>query len=308
MEQRQTVIDVSKAVKRFGSFTALDGLDLNVRKGEVHGFLGPNGSGKSTTIRIILGLLRLTEGEVTLFGQDPWKDAVNLHKRLAYVPGDVNFWPNLSGGEIIDLLGDLRGGLNETRRKELLKRFELDPRKKFRTYSKGNRQKVALVAALASDVELYILDEPTSGLDPLMESVFQDEIKVLKKQGKTVLLSSHILAEVEALCDRVTIIRSGRTVEADALGDLRKKHRTNFTVEAKEALAGLAQVPGVHNVAKTKQGTTFQVETAHMNDVLKYLSKHTIHNMISQPPALEDLFLRHYDETEDHTSKPKEVS
>ena len=219
------IIEITNLVKNFGQTVALDSLDLTVKKGEVHGFLGPNGSGKSTTIRILLGLLKKTSGDISLFGQDPWKNAVELHKRLAYVPGEVSFWAGLSGGEIIDLLGSLRGGLDEKRRAELLEKFELDATKKFRTYSKGNRQKVALIAALASDVELYILDEPTSGLDPLMESVFQDEIKAIKKQNKTVLLSSHILAEVEALCDHITIIRNGKTVESDTLIDIRKKHR-----------------------------------------------------------------------------------
>lgn len=224
MTDLQPVIEIEKLTKKFGSFTALDKFDLSVKKGEVHGFLGPNGSGKSTTIRIILGLLKKTSGEVVLFDRDPWKDAVELHERLAYVPGEVSFWPNLTGGEIIDLIGDLRGGLNESRRQELLTKFDLDPTKKFRTYSKGNRQKVALVAALASDVELYILDEPTSGLDPLIEAVFQREILEIKKQGKTVLLSSHILAEVESLCDRVTIIRKGRTVASNSLEELQRQH------------------------------------------------------------------------------------
>lgn len=218
------VIDTKDLVKKFGSAVALNGLDLSVVEGEVHGFLGPNGAGKSTTIRILLGLLQETSGDNKLFGEDPWKNAVKLHEKLAYVPGDVNFWPNLTGGEIIDLLGNLRGGLDEERRARLLKRFELDPAKKFRTYSKGNRQKVALVAALASDVPLYILDEPTSGLDPLMENVFQEEIRALKKQGKTVLLSSHILSEVEALCDRVTIIRGGKAVSVYTLAELKKEH------------------------------------------------------------------------------------
>ena len=219
-----TVIAIKGLVKKFANTTALDGLDLRVVSGEVHGFLGPNGAGKSTAIRILLGLLRKTAGEAALFGQDPWKDAVSLHSRLAYVPGDVSFWPNLTGGEIIDLLGELRGGLDEERRVELLKVFELDATKKFRTYSKGNRQKVALVAALASDVELYVLDEPTSGLDPLMEQVFQSEIRQLKSQGRTVLLSSHILSEVEALCDRATIIRQGKIIDTYSLAELKKQH------------------------------------------------------------------------------------
>lgn len=221
---KQNIIETHNLTKKFGRVRALDGFDLQVQAGEVHGFLGPNGAGKSTTIRILLGLLRKSDGEASLFGKDPWKHSVELHARLAYVPGDVSFWPNLTGGEIIDILGRLRGGLDEDRRKHLLERFELDPTKKFRTYSKGNRQKVALVAALASDVELYILDEPTSGLDPLMEQVFQEEIRALKAQGKTVLLSSHILSEAEALCDRVTIIRDGKAVQVMTLAELKKEH------------------------------------------------------------------------------------
>jgi len=217
------IISIKGLHKNFGRVRALDGFDLEVQSGEIHGFLGPNGAGKSTTIRIILGLMKKSAGEVKLFGQDPWKNAVKLHEKLAYVPGDVNFWPNLTGGEIIDLLGNLRGGIDETRRKELLEKFQLDPTKKFRAYSKGNRQKVALVAALASDVPLYVLDEPTSGLDPLMEQVFQDEIRSLKKQGKTILLSSHILSEAESLCDRATIIRQGQTVGVYELRELKAK-------------------------------------------------------------------------------------
>jgi ABC-2 type transport system ATP-binding protein len=218
------IIETTNLVKKFGSVTALDGLDLTVCKGEVHGFLGPNGAGKSTTIRILLGLLKKTNGAVQVFNQDPWYKAVELHKKLAYVPGEVSFWPNLTGGEIIDILGELRGGLHEERRKHLLKRFELDPTKQFRTYSKGNRQKVALVAALAAEVPLYILDEPTSGLDPLMENVFQEEIQALQKTDKTVFLSSHILSEVEALCDRVTIIREGKVAAVYTLAELKKEH------------------------------------------------------------------------------------
>lgn len=218
------IIKINNLTKKFGAVKALNGFDMIVHEGEVHGFLGPNGSGKSTTIRILLGLLKRTSGEAQLFGADPWRQAVSLHSKLAYVPGDVNFWPNLTGGEIIDILGSLRGGLDEKRWLELLKKFELDPTKKFRTYSKGNRQKVALVAALSSDVPLYILDEPTSGLDPLMEQVFQHEIQALKKQGKTILLSSHILSEAEALCDRVTIIREGKAVAVYTLAELKREH------------------------------------------------------------------------------------
>src|SRR5215208_2127933 len=225
-----TAISISGLVKSFGPTPALDGLDLEVRTGEVHGFLGPNGAGKSTTIRVLLGLMRADSGTARLLGGDPWRDATELHRRLAYVPGDVTLWPNLSGGEVIDLLGRLRGGLDSGRRKELLERFDLDPKKKGRSYSKGNRQKVALVAALASDVELLLLDEPTSGLDPLMEDTFRQVIREERQQGRTVLLSSHILAEVEALCDRVTIIRDGRAVETGTLAEMRHLARTSIEV------------------------------------------------------------------------------
>jgi ABC-2 type transport system ATP-binding protein len=289
------VVHTSKLVKKFGNFKALDGLDLSVRQGEVHGFLGPNGSGKSTTIRILLGLMRKNGGEAQLLGCDPWDDAVALHKRLAYVPGEVNLWPNLSGGEAIDLLGALRGGLNKKRRADLLEQFELDPTKKFRTYSKGNRQKVAIVAAFASDVELYVLDEPTSGLDPLMESVFQNWIKEMKKQGKTVLLSSHILAEVEALCDRLTIIREGKTVECGTLAELRHLHRTTVITETRESVKGLDKAPGIHNlVVKDKKHIQFEAEPKHLDTALKHLTDAGVESLTSHPPQLEELFLRHY--------------
>src|SRR5688500_14748147 len=239
-------LEIKNLTKKFGNFSALDGMDFSVTTGEVHGLLGPNGAGKSTAIRILLGLLDKTAGSAVLLGGDPKKDAVTLHRRLAYVPGDVNLWPNLSGGESIDLLGSLRGGLDKKRRADLLERFQLDPRKKFRTYSKGNRQKVALIAALASDVELYILDEPTSGLDPLMEAVFQDCVNEERERGRTVLLSSHILAEVESLCDRVSIIRLGRTVETGTLSELRHLTRTSIAAELAAAPNGIADHPGVH--------------------------------------------------------------
>src|SRR5215204_4004212 len=234
-----TAISISGLVKNFGRTRALDGLDLSVAAGEVHGFLGPNGSGKTTTIRILLGLLRADAGQASLFGGDPWNDAVELHRRLAYVPGEVNLWPNLSGGEVIDLFGALRGGLDPKRRSELLERFDLDPTKKCRTYSKGNRQKVAVVAAFASDVELYLLDEPTSGLDPLMEAVFQDVVREQHEAGRTVLLSSHILSEVEALCDRVTIVRAGRAAESGTFDELRHLTRTSVVVETARPVDGL---------------------------------------------------------------------
>ncbi|MEU8259425.1 ABC transporter ATP-binding protein [Micromonospora sp. NPDC048999] len=291
----ETPIEVSGLVKTFGRTRALDGLDLTVRAGEVHGFLGPNGSGKSTTIRVLLGLLRADAGAVRLLGGDPWRDAVALHRRLAYVPGDVTLWPNLSGGEVIDLLGRMRGGLDPKRRAELLESFELDPRKKGRAYSKGNRQKVGLVAALASDVELLILDEPTSGLDPLMEEVFQHWVRRAKRDGRTVLLSSHILAEVEALCDRVTIIRNGRAVESGTLGDLRHLHRTSIEAEVAAPLDGLAELPGVHDLRVDGHRVRFDVDTAALDTALRRLTELGVRSLVSQPPTLEELFLRHYE-------------
>jgi ABC-2 type transport system ATP-binding protein len=287
-------ISVSGLVKSFGRTRALDGLDLSVRTGEVHGFLGPNGAGKSTTIRILLGLLRADAGDVRLLGGDPWRDVATLHRRIAYVPGDVTLWPNLSGGEVIDLLGRLRGGQDPRRRAELLERFELDPRKKGRAYSKGSRQKVALIAALASDAELLILDEPTSGLDPLMEEVFQQCVEDERASGRTVLLSSHILSEVEALCDRVSIIRQGRTVESGSLADLRHLTRTSISVELADPPDGLATLPGVHDAKIDGRRVSFEVDTARLDEVLKHLTAAGVRSLISRPPTLEELFLRHY--------------
>jgi len=285
-------IRVEALVKTFGRTRALDGLDLTVRTGEVHGFLGPNGAGKTTTLRVLLGLLRADSGTVSLLGGDPWRDATDLHRRLAYVPGDVTLWPSLSGGEVIDLLGRLRGGLNPQRRKDLLERFELDPRKKGRAYSKGNRQKVALVAALASDVELLLLDEPTSGLDPLMEEVFREVIR--EQEGRTVLLSSHILAEVEALCDRITIVREGKTVESGTLTELRHLTRTHIAAELAGPPSGLDGLPGVHDLVVTGARVSFDVDNDNLDAALRHLSGAGIRSLVSQPPTLEELFLRHY--------------
>ena len=287
-------IDVSGLVKTFGSFRALDGLDLQVATGEVHGFLGPNGAGKSTTIRVLLGLLRADSGDARLLGGDPWHDAVALHRRLAYVPGDVNLWPTLSGGEAIDLLGKLRGGLDPARRAELLERFELDPTKKGRAYSKGNRQKVALVAALASDAELLVLDEPTSGLDPLKEAVFQACIEETREHGRTVLLSSHILAEVEALCDRVTIIRAGKTVETGTLSELRHLTRTSISVETEQAPGDLSALPGIHDLHVEDHRARFDVDTVHLDETIRQLAAYGVRSLTATPPTLEELFLRHY--------------
>jgi ABC-2 type transport system ATP-binding protein len=289
-------ISVTGLVKNFGRTRALDGLDLTVRTGEVHGFLGPNGAGKSTTIRVLLGLLRADAGDVRLLDGDPWRDVATLHRRIAYVPGDVTLWPNLSGGEVIDLLGRLRGGQDARRKAELLERFELDPRKKGRAYSKGNRQKVALIAALASDAELLILDEPTSGLDPLMEEVFQGCVREERESGRTVLLSSHILSEVEALCDRVSIIRKGRTVESGSLSDMRHLTRTSITADLAHPPDGLAALPGVHGARIDGSRVSFEADTARLDEVLAHLTKAGVRSLVSRPPTLEELFLRHYED------------
>lgn len=294
----EAAISISGLTKSFGPTKALDGLDLTVRTGEVHGFLGPNGSGKTTTIRVLLGLLRADAGTVRMLGGDPWRDAVALHARLAYVPGDVTLWPGITGGEVIDLIGRLRGGLNRQRRDDLLERFDLDPRKKARTYSKGNRQKVALIAGLASDAELLLLDEPTSGLDPLMEAVFQECIEQMKREGRTVLLSSHILAEVEALCDRVSIIRLGRTVESGTLSELRHLTRTSITVETGQPVTGIAELPGVYDAFLDGNHARFDVDTAQLDAVVRQLSTLGVRSLTSTPPTLEEMFLRHYGEGE----------
>ena len=291
-----TAITARGLRKTFGPTVALDGLDLEVRTGEVHGFLGPNGAGKSTTIRVLLGLLRADAGEVRLLDGDPWRDAAALHRRLAYVPGEVSLWPNLTGGEVIDLLARLRGGQDQRRRADLLERFELDPTKKARSYSKGNRQKVALVAALASDVELLLLDEPTSGLDPLMEAVFQDCIRDEALRGRTVLLSSHILAEVEALCDRVSIVRAGRIVQHGTLAELRHLTRTTVVAETRLHADLLDTVPGVAHVDRLDGRVSFDVDTDHLDEAMSYLATLEIRSLVSHPPTLEELFLRQYGE------------
>ncbi|MGW7683540.1 ABC transporter ATP-binding protein [Kribbella sp. NPDC054772] len=289
-------ISTEGLVKRFGRTHALDSLDLTVRTGEVHGFLGPNGAGKTTTIRILLGMTRADAGVARVLDGDPWSDATELHRRLAYVPGDVTLWPNLSGGEAIDLLGRMRGGVDKKRKAELLERFDLDPRKKARAYSKGNRQKVALVAAFASDVELLLLDEPTSGLDPLMEEVFREVVQeVSDRDGRTVLLSSHILSEVEALCDRVTIIRAGKAVESGSLNELRHLTRTSIQAELVGPMDGLAQLNGVHDLQMDDGRVRFDVDTDEINPVLRRLTEIGVRSLVSQPPSLEELFLRLYE-------------
>ncbi|WP_207346243.1 ABC transporter ATP-binding protein [Arthrobacter sp. E3] len=294
MSANDLAIEATGLHKRFGRTIALAGLDLRVEAGTVAGFLGPNGSGKSTTIRILLGLLKSDGGTARLLGGDPWRDAVELHRRIAYVPGEVSLWPNLTGGQAIGILSRLRGHVDTARRDSLLERFELDPTKKARSYSKGNRQKVALVAGLASDAELLILDEPTSGLDPLMEQVFTECIREVKKEGRSVLLSSHIFAEVEKLCDTVTIIREGRTVEAGRLDELRHLHRTTVSIVLDRDASVLASVAGINDLVVDGPKAAFTVGEAELGGVLAALSAYAPHTLVSSPPSLEDLFLRHY--------------
>lgn len=294
------VIDVRQVVKRFGSTVALDGLDLTVQRGEVHAFLGPNGAGKTTTLRILLGLLRSDGGTISVLGKDPWSDAVALHRDLAYVPGEVNLWPQLTGGEVLDLLGRLHGGLDPERTRRYVEMFELDPTRKSRSYSKGNRQKVALIAALATNAPLLLLDEPTSGLDPLMDARFRECVRELREQGGTVLLSSHILSEAEALSDRVTIIRNGRAMESGSLQQLRHLSRTRIDAVVGSVPDGLAALPGVHDLVVDGEHVTCEVSEAGMAPLMAALGSAGLHRLTSQPPTLEEVFLRHYQDGPDH--------
>ena len=290
------ILQTSNLTKRFGNFTALNKVELQVDKGEIYGFIGPNGAGKTTTIRILLGILKASEGRAEVFGKDAWRDAVEIHKQIAYVPGEVNLWPELTGGEVIDLFVKLRGAGNGSRREELIKRFDLDPAKRCGTYSKGNRQKVALIAAFSADADLYILDEPSSGLDPLMEREFHNCVLEAKEAGKSVLLSSHILSEVEKLCDKVSIIRQGEIIESGTLADLRHLTRTNVLVETKEPLDSLHTQKGVYDILQKDGAVTFQVDTEELGDVLSYISGFHILKIESAPPTLDDLFIRYYKE------------
>ncbi len=289
-----SIIEMRNVTKDFGKVRALDRVNLEVEKGDIYGFIGPNGAGKTTAIRVLLGIIKANEGRADVFGQDAWSDSVETHKNLAYVPGDVNLWPNLTGGEVIDLFINLRGSNNKSRREELIKKFGLDPSKKCRTYSKGNRQKVALIAAFASDVDLYILDEPTSGLDPLMERVFHEYVIDAKEQGKTILLSSHILSEVDKLCNKVSIIRQGKIIESGSLSNLRHLTRTSMKVSTKEKLDSLHKLAGVHNIQKEGNSVLFQVDQDEIDEVIKHVSSHGIVQLESLPPTLEDLFMSHY--------------
>jgi ABC-2 type transport system ATP-binding protein len=288
------MLEIANLTKKFGRFTALNQVNLQVKEGEVFGFIGPNGAGKTTTIRVLLGILQATEGSAHVFGMDAWKNAVEIHKRIAYVPGDVNLWPNLTGGEVIDLFVSLRQKSDKEKREKLIKKFELDPSKKCRTYSKGNRQKVALIAAFASDADLYILDEPTSGLDPLMEQIFQECVSEIKTAGKSIFLSSHILQEVERLCDRVGIIREGRVVETGTLEDLRHLTQISMNIATQSEPEGLAQVKGVHNIEKYGDGLSFLVDQTQIPEVVSFISKFGVTRLESTLPTLEELFMKHY--------------
>jgi len=289
-----SVLNMNNVTKRFGKFTALDKVNLTLKQGEVHGFIGPNGAGKTTTIRVLLGIYRATEGNATIFGKDVWHEAVDIHRRIAYVPGDVNLWPNLTGGEIIDLLVRLRRSGSKSQRKYYIERFGLDPSKKCRTYSKGNRQKVALVAAFASDADLFIFDEPTSGLDPLMEEVFMDCVNEVKKQGKSVLLSSHILTEVERLCDKVSIIRNGKIIESGTLEQLRHLTRTTVAVRTRQPLNELRSSPYIHDMKEENGRVVFSVDSDAINEVIAQVSRCGIISIECSPPSLEEMFMRHY--------------
>lgn len=293
-----SMLIANNLTKKFGNFKALDGVTMEVNEGEVYGFIGPNGAGKSTTIRILLGILRATDGEAKIFGKDVWHDAVEIHKRIAYVPGDVNLWPNLTGGEVIDLLLKMNGNYNKTKRDRLIELFDFDPTKKCRTYSKGNRQKVAIIAAFSSDAELFIFDEPTVGLDPLMETYFRQCVLDAKNEGKSVLFSSHILSEVEKLCDRVGIIRQGKIIETGTLTELKYITRSNFIVKTKEPLTGLNELSGVHHIEAKDGEFLFQVDTEEVDAVVRHISQFGVLKLESSPPTLEDLFLRHYERSD----------
>lgn len=288
------LVAVNELQKNFGQFPALKDVSFEVNAGEVLGYIGPNGAGKSTTIRILLGIIRATQGKVQIFGKDVWKDSIEIHKKIAYVPGDVYLWPNLSGGETIDLFLKLHGAINQEKRDQLIKKFDLNPKKKVRSYSKGNRQKIALIAALATEAELYIFDEPTSGLDPLMEAVFQEEVKELKAAGKAIILSSHILSEVEKLADRVAVIRKGEIVETGTLDDLRHLTRYQYKVETEQEAVGLKELSSVHDLQIKENEATFQADSDAIDEILKTLLLYGVKKLEATPPTLEDLFMRHY--------------
>lgn len=288
------IVEVKRLQKKFGKFQALKDVTFDVNEGEVLGYVGPNGAGKSTTIRALLGIIKASGGSAKIFGKDVWNDSIEIHKNIAYVPGDVYLWPNLSGGEIIDMFLHMHGSFDAARRDELIKKFEFDPKKKARSYSKGNRQKVALIAALASNAEFYIFDEPTSGLDPLMEAVFQNELMRIKAEGKAILLSSHILSEVERLCDKIAIIAAGEIVEYGSLEEMRHLTRYEFKVETKKPAVGLERLNAVHNLKFDSNKATFQADSDKVQEILAVLTEYDVVKIDSNPQTLEELFMHHY--------------
>ncbi|MDN5794536.1 MAG: ABC transporter ATP-binding protein [Intrasporangium sp.] len=302
-QRAASVIEVSGLVKEFGEVTALRGLELSVEPGQVHGFLGPNGAGKTTTIRTLLGLCRRTAGEVRVLGLDPGQSSAEINRRVAYVPGDVHLWPSFTGSQVLDALAGLRGDRDEPAERALVERFGLDPTKRIRTYSKGNRQKVALVAALSAPVEILLLDEPTSGLDPLMERVFGDCVAQAAAKGRTVLLSSHILSEVDHLCSHVTIVKDGRTVESGSLASLRHLSASAVTARgAGDVIDDAAERLGGWGLEVTRSSTsagTSSIELSVPRDeiprVLGLLAHEGLADITCATASLEDLFLRHYD-------------
>lgn len=289
-----TILEIKNLTKFYGKFKALDDIDLSIEKGEIFGFIGPNGAGKSTTIKTMLNILKASSGHIKIFDKDIEENSIEIHKRIAYVPGDVNLWPNLSGGQVIELFLRLRHQKMNEKTFKLIKDFDLDIAKKCKSYSKGNRQKVVLIAALASEADFYIFDEPTSGLDPLMEQVFQEKIFELKKENKTVLLSSHILSEVEKLCDRIAIIKDGKIIETGTLNEMQHLTRMNVEITSEEDIVGLEELKGVYNVKKDRNKVSLQIDYEYYNDLIKLIAKYQVTSMQSMPPTLESLFLRYY--------------
>lgn len=289
------IVEVNGLTKKFGKFTAIDNISLTINEGDIYGFIGPNGAGKSTTIKVLLGMLKPTKGTVSIFGKDAWKDAVEIHKKVAYVPGDVNLWPNLTGGQVIDLFLKMRGSHDPKKRDELIERFQFDPGKKCRSYSKGNRQKVALISAFASDADLFIFDEPTAGLDPLMERIFQQLVKEVSTEGKSVFLSSHILSEVEKLCQKVSIIREGKIIESGSLEEMRHLTRNNIVVQTEKEIPDLKEWKGVHHLVEENGELVFQADSEELPHLMRHISQYGIIKLECTPPTLEDLFMRHYE-------------
>jgi len=289
-----TIIETKGLTKRYGNMTALDHLDIHIKKGEIIGYLGPNGAGKTTTIRLLLGLIRPTEGGVRIFGLDASHDAAELHRRIAYVPGETTFWPNMTGAETLHFLANIHGHVDEIYQKELIRKFEFEPNKRVRSYSKGNRQKIALIAALSSRADLLIFDEPTSGLDPVMAKVFRTEVLVAQRNHQTTFLSSHMLEEVEELCDRVAVLRQGTLVELGTLEELR--HLSALTIEATfhTTPPDLSHIKNISNLIVSKRRLQCNINGP-IDGLLKAIAAAKPISFLSRKPSLEELFLALYD-------------